>query len=71
MTNKIYFKGLNGLRIIAALLVFISHVEYVKKLLGYSNLFDLNAFAVAGAAGVNLFFCISGFLITYLNLRNV
>lgn len=68
MTNKIYFKGLNGLRIIAALLVFISHVEYVKKLLGYSNLFDLNAFAVAGAAGVNLFFCISGFLITYLLL---
>jgi peptidoglycan/LPS O-acetylase OafA/YrhL len=65
-SDKVYFKGLNGLRIIAALLVFFSHVEYVKQLIGLDNLFAIHIFKVAGASGVDLFFCISGFLITFL-----
>lgn len=64
--DKVYFKGLNGLRIIAALLVFFSHVEYVKQLIGLDNHFAIHIFKVAGGSGVDLFFCISGFLITFL-----
>lgn len=67
MKNKgIYFPGLNGLRAIAALLVFIAHNETVKNIRGISNFNNTRLFSIAGDAGVSLFFCISGFLITSL-----
>jgi peptidoglycan/LPS O-acetylase OafA/YrhL len=65
---KVYFPGLNGLRFIAALLVFLSHTELLKKFRGQPNIAQFHFFKIAGTAGVNLFFCISGFLITYLLL---
>lgn len=60
----IYFKGLNGIRAIAALLVVIWHTDQ------FSNLFKLTeiGFNKNGMAGyaVDMFFVLSGFLITYL-----
>ncbi len=64
---KVYFKNLDGLRFIAALFVVMEHVaEYKASIVpGYSNLFKYY-FDVLGRYGVNLFFVLSGFLITYL-----
>ena len=66
--NKVYFPGLNGLRFIAAFFVFIAHTEHLKSTIGALNFSTLHFFQVAGAAGVDLFFSISGYLITYLLL---
>lgn len=65
MEKGLYFKGLNGIRAIAALAVVISHINnrldyfYLPKL----PLLDLANF------GVTIFFTLSGFLITYLLLE--
>lgn len=70
----IYFTGLNGLRAIAAIAVLISHIT-----LGLEA-FDLDPFIFGGyegkpkglelaSYGVTLFFVLSGFLITYLLLK--
>ena len=66
--NKVYFPGLNGLRFLAAFFVFLSHTEHLKETIGALNVFHFHFFQVAGAAGVDLFFVISGYLITYLLL---
>jgi peptidoglycan/LPS O-acetylase OafA/YrhL len=61
--KKIHFPGLNGLRFIAALVVILHHVEFIKPRLGLS----INThFFLPGHYGVILFFVLSGFLITYL-----
>ncbi len=64
---KIYFKNLDGLRFIAALFVILEHTsEYKASMVpGYSNVFKYY-FNDLGRYGVNLFFVLSGFLITYL-----
>jgi peptidoglycan/LPS O-acetylase OafA/YrhL len=63
----IYFKGLNGIRALAALIVVIWHVDQL------SYLFDINPkyFYLNGMASraVDLFFVLSGFLITFLLLK--
>jgi peptidoglycan/LPS O-acetylase OafA/YrhL len=65
MEKGLYFKGLNGIRAIAALAVVISHINnrldyfFLPKL----PLLDLANF------GVTIFFTLSGFLITYLLLE--
>lgn len=62
----IYFPGLNGLRAIAALIVLVWHVDQ------YIELFDLQAYGFylnkMAEHAVDLFFVLSGFLITYLLL---
>jgi len=64
--KPIYLSGLNGLRAIAALSVVIAHVsEKGLADFGLPFLFEL---PMAGY-GVTLFFVISGFLITYLLLK--
>jgi peptidoglycan/LPS O-acetylase OafA/YrhL len=63
---KIYFKGLDTLRAIAALIVVIGHIELLKKGKNIPNLF-LNL--PDGHIAVVLFFVISGFLITYLLVK--
>lgn len=67
MSAKIYLPGLNGIRAIAAFAVVLSHInnrlDYYK--LPKAELLDLANF------GVTMFFTLSGFLITYLLLKEI
>ena len=54
--EKSYFPALNGLRGVAVLLVFLSHAE-------------VYGFLEAGGTGVSIFFSLSGFLITFLLMK--
>jgi peptidoglycan/LPS O-acetylase OafA/YrhL len=65
-----YFPGLNALRFIGAFAVLLGHLEFVKSLYGLENLQKLSFYKnTSGHLGVILFFVISGFLITYLLLK--
>jgi len=65
MTQKVYFKGINGLRAFAALAVVVFHLNMS---LHYYRLPLLRSIDLAGF-GVTIFFAISGFLITFLLLK--
>lgn len=65
MGKAFYFKGLNGIRAIAALAVVVSHIN---NRLDYFQLPKLPLLDLANF-GVTLFFTLSGFLITYLLLE--
>lgn len=67
--NKVYFPNLNGLRFIAALLVVIHHSEQFKYIFKIDNYWDVRSIRNVGQLGVILFFVLSGFLITYLLLK--
>jgi peptidoglycan/LPS O-acetylase OafA/YrhL len=68
-TEKVYFPGLNALRFIAASAVIITHIELLKGLFGLKS-FWLNPLLYnLGGLGVYFFFVLSGFLITYLLLK--
>ncbi len=90
--KKEYFKGLDSLRFFAALAVFFTHVELIKKFTGFGThwidpeerITKFNVFqsviskeidplspliAYSSALGVVFFFVLSGFLITYLLLK--
>jgi peptidoglycan/LPS O-acetylase OafA/YrhL len=75
MSNRIYFHGLNELRAIAALFVLCHHIEEYKHKLKFQSLFDSKVFSniirYIGQNGVDLFFVLSGFLITYLLLAEI
>lgn len=64
-TKSIFLPGLNGIRAIAAVSVIISHIGLNMKLYGFSN---FGGYALANF-GVTMFFALSGFLITYLLLK--
>ncbi|MEO8760805.1 MAG: acyltransferase [Bacteroidia bacterium] len=66
--NAKYFNGIDGLRFIAALLVILCHLEL---LLSSVEKFSSHVFLRLdfGGVGVNFFFVLSGFLITYLLLK--
>jgi len=65
-----HFKGLNTLRAIAALVVVLGHIELVKVQQAIPYLIDQSKFDLPdGHIGVVLFFVLSGFLITYLLLK--
>lgn len=65
--NRVYFKGLDGLRAIGALSVVFGHIELIKSEYSIPNLLDLPFYKnTSGHIGVILFFVLSGFLITYL-----
>src|SRR5262245_42664326 len=67
---SVYFPGLHGLRFVAAMMVVFSHVELMKDYHGYANLYSSSmAVYESGRLGVTLFFVLSGFLISYLLLK--
>lgn len=66
--NKIYFPNLNGLRFIAAFVVIIHHLEQLLFIYGLNNHWDSPVIKAIGGLGVELFFVLSGFLITFLLL---
>lgn len=65
-----HLKGLDTLRAIAALIVVWSHIEQLKRNRGLPNLIESNFnFLPDGHLGVVLFFVLSGFLITFLLIK--
>lgn len=66
--NISFFKGLNELRFMAALLVLCHHSETIRL---KNNLFNFEWLSLFrnGTNAVNFFFVLSGFLITYLLLK--
>ncbi|OOG62401.1 hypothetical protein B0E44_18535, partial [Flavobacterium sp. A45] len=65
--DNFYFSNLNGVRCIAAFMVIVGHIELNKSYFGLPNNFQ--SVKRLGELGVSLFFVLSGFLITYLLLR--
>lgn len=73
--SKVYLNGLNGIRAIAALAVIFSHTLLSLKFLGLDFLIfgkdidgSIKGWDLAGF-GVTIFFTLSGFLITFLLLK--
>lgn len=66
--NITYFKGLNSLRFLAALLVLFQHGESMKLKNGFESSGGLSLFYNGGHA-VTFFFVLSGFLITYYLMK--
>lgn len=70
-TSRVYFPNLDGLRFAAFFAVFLAHSFYSEN----SDILSLNihqnvkALSGNGIFGVNFFFVLSGFLITYLLLH--
>ncbi|SMO67828.1 acyltransferase family protein [Solitalea koreensis] len=66
--NIKYFPGLSALRFFAAFFVLMHHSETIRKKYG---LFNLEAFSLFqnGSTAVSFFFVLSGFLISYLLLK--
>ncbi|ANI88759.1 hypothetical protein A9P82_05335 [Arachidicoccus ginsenosidimutans] len=66
--NISFFKGLNALRFFAAYLVVMHHAETIRRKNGIANFEWFSVFR-NGTNAVNFFFVLSGFLITYLLLK--
>ncbi len=66
--NIVKFEGLDALRFIAAVFVVMHHSETIKRKNGIDNFEWLGLFRNGGNA-VTFFFVLSGFLITYLLLK--
>jgi peptidoglycan/LPS O-acetylase OafA/YrhL len=71
MNNTLSFRfaNLDGLRFIAAMLVVVNHTEQISGILGLTSFYSIPGVEQAGKFGVKLFFALSGFLITYLLIK--
>lgn len=67
--KNIYFPSLNGIRFFAALLVIIDHLELFKGYFGIRMNWSDSFSSHIGSSGVTIFFVLSGFLITFLLLK--
>jgi len=67
--QKIYFPNLDGLRFICAMIIVMFHMEGIKSRHGQEVSDRLLSFRPDAEIDVSLFFVISGFLITFLLLR--
>ena len=69
--TKLFFPNLDALRFIAFFVVFLSHVLLIHSAneLPFSYANFIRKHAHTGVLGVNFFFVLSGFLITYLLLK--
>jgi peptidoglycan/LPS O-acetylase OafA/YrhL len=67
--EKVFFPGLNALRFFAALCVIISHIELIKGSFGFKHYWNNVLIFNLGGLGVYFFFVLSGFLITFLLLK--
>ncbi len=67
--EKTYFPNLDGLRFIAAFSVLLIHIEGIKKREGKEVVPIVDYFIRDAAQMVSIFFVLSGFLITYLLLK--
>jgi peptidoglycan/LPS O-acetylase OafA/YrhL len=67
--THVYFPNLNAVRFLAAFGVIVHHVELHKYVLGEPNYWHIPFFDLVGKVCVVLFFVLSGFLITYLLLK--
>lgn len=74
--EKIHFENLDGLRFIGAFMVFLFHAFTINREV-WGDFFEsapflwLRKLVSIGHYGVNLFFVLSGFLITYLLLKEL
>jgi len=66
--NRVYLSGLNGLRAIAASSVILAHIS---ERLVENRFIKTNYFGHFGGYSVTIFFTLSGFLITYLLLKEL
>jgi len=67
--NKNYLPNLDGLRFIGSLVIIIFHIEDIKNQQGRATIPTIRIYNVLGNYDVSLFFVLSGFLITYLLLK--
>jgi len=69
-SSSVYFPSLNGVRFVAALGVIMHHLEQHKYIFGLKNVYRTSFVGgVFGKLGIIMFFVLSGFLITYLLLK--
>jgi peptidoglycan/LPS O-acetylase OafA/YrhL len=69
MPPKIYLKNLHAFRFFAAAAVIVCHLELYKNRVGIAHIWKHPLIFELGAAGVDFFFVLSGFLITTLLLN--
>jgi peptidoglycan/LPS O-acetylase OafA/YrhL len=68
--KKIFFPNLDGLRFVCFFAVFLFHCKIIVLMLPDSNIKSALIFLFQnGEVGVNIFFVLSGFLITYLLIK--
>src|ERR1700742_157030 len=68
-TNRTYLPNLDGVRFLGAFIIMIFHLEGIKSKTGRQTIGAIRHFYPTGNLVVSIFFVLSGFLITYLLLK--